>query len=138
MGIDGSNVRKLTQETYAGFNSVTWNHSGTQLAFTGSQGSNLDLWIVGLDGAPERAVTTNHGGASGASWSPDGSRLAYLIAANDQGTVAVSSSLAATEATRIHWRVSSAGWTRNGPRMGRDCQRSVILTVGSTSSIRPA
>jgi TolB protein len=88
MDIDGSNSRKLTKESYAGFNSITWNHHGTQLAFTGSQGSNLDLWIVGLDGRPERAVTTDHGGASGASWSPDGTKLAYLVAANDTGTLA--------------------------------------------------
>ena len=84
--VDGSNARKLTSGTYAGFNSVTWNHSGTDLAFTGSQGSNLDLWIVGLDGRPERAVTSDHRGASGASWSPDGSKLAFLVAANEFGT----------------------------------------------------
>jgi Tol biopolymer transport system component len=88
MDIDGSNARKLTKESYAGFNSVTWNHNGTQLAFTGSQGTNLDLWIVGLDGRPERAITSDHGGASGASWSPDGSQLAYLVAANEFRTVA--------------------------------------------------
>jgi Tol biopolymer transport system component len=88
MDADGSNARKLTKGSYAGFNSIAWSHNGSQLAFTGSSGSKLDLWIVGLDGAPERAVTIDHTGATGVSWSPDGTKLVYLVSGNEFGTLA--------------------------------------------------
>jgi Tol biopolymer transport system component len=129
MDIDGSNARKLTKETYTGFNSITWNHSGTQLAFTGSQGSNLDLWIVGLDGAPERAVTTNHGGASGASWSPDGSSLAYLVAANEFGTVA-KIVVARGDGSDPHQLDGVFGWP--DPQWSPDSTRLAAVGAGAT------
>ena len=80
---DGREIDGLTTVFFGKLDWLDWSPDGTRIAFSGAQWSETDLWLVGLDGAQEIAVTDNHNGQTRASWSPDGSRLAYLT---DNGT----------------------------------------------------
>jgi dipeptidyl aminopeptidase/acylaminoacyl peptidase len=43
-----------------------------------SQGQNVNLWIVPVDGSqPPRRITSARGSESGVAWSPDGGRIAF-------------------------------------------------------------
>ena len=104
-------------------------HSGTQLAFAGSHGTKTDLWIVGLDGRPERAITTNHVGSFGASWSPDGTKLAYLVEANEFGTID-QVVVARGDGSDPHQLEGDYDWY--DPQWSPDGSRLAVVGAGST------
>jgi len=77
---DGSDAHPLSQGHYGEVGqkgwAADWSPDGTHLVFTaGDPAGQEDLYLVGLDGAPERLVVTD--GYYGV-WSPDGSMVAYL------------------------------------------------------------
>lgn len=64
----------------------TWSPDGRQLSFYGFSAGQLDLWVIGRDGSGLRRLTNGLASEQqrqctfachGASWSPDGTRLAY-------------------------------------------------------------
>jgi Tol biopolymer transport system component len=57
--------------------------SSDQLSVSISLFGNPELYVFGLGGEPPRRLTRGRGAAGDASWSPDGSRLAYVDASPD-------------------------------------------------------
>jgi len=87
---DGSATTPLTKISAApGALGFAWSPDGSKLAFSSSQafdGSSatagtLNLWIINADGsgaAPLTRLTASHAGASSPTWSPDGTKIAYV------------------------------------------------------------
>jgi dipeptidyl aminopeptidase/acylaminoacyl peptidase len=84
--VDGSSPRRVTNGPDGnGDLAPVWSPDGTTILFerqvesTGRFGSPLRLWSVHPDGSDLRAVTAggNYGSDSAASFSPDGSRIAF-------------------------------------------------------------
>jgi TolB protein len=85
MDFDGQNVRALTH-----MNSVSllpsWSPRG-EIAFLSYLFGAPDLWVVGSGGGRARRVTRTQDAVSGASWSPDGSKLAVSLAKNGNADI---------------------------------------------------
>ena len=80
---DGSGRRKLTYGDYgevgAKGESAEWSPDGTLLLFSaGDPGADHEVYVVGLDGSPERLISTNSDSADGGTWSPDGTQIAFM------------------------------------------------------------
>jgi dipeptidyl aminopeptidase/acylaminoacyl peptidase len=87
---DGGNRRKLTQGAYGEVGSkgeaAEWNPDGTLLVFAaGVPAGDHKVYVVGLDGKRERVISGDSNQANGATWSPDGSRIAYMRAGSGTG-----------------------------------------------------
>jgi Tol biopolymer transport system component len=99
-----------------------WSPDGTRLDYSSDKGGGLlNLWIRDLGSGEERQLTTLQTSAMGASWSPDGRRIAFLdvdglwrrasVAVVDVATGAV---------THIHASMFGPGsptWSRDGKRV---------------------
>lgn len=77
---DGSNARRISHGTYPEVGekgwSADWSPDGTKLLFGGNDPEvKYNLYMVGLDGAPEQLVSED---SQNGIWSPDGSLIAYL------------------------------------------------------------
>ncbi|MFL5650564.1 MAG: hypothetical protein ACJ777_04720 [Chloroflexota bacterium] len=77
---DGSNARKLNhiRTKEGGDSNVEWSPDGATIAFAGGDPErSMSVYLVGLDGSPERLIS-GIDDASDPAFSPDGSRLAYV------------------------------------------------------------
>ena len=78
--IDGTSERRLTRFPIDWFDVAEWSVDGSTLIYGSGNGDEgrADLWIVGLDGKPERRIIDATDNDGGATWSPDGRWIAYL------------------------------------------------------------
>ena len=78
--IDGTSERRLTSFPIEAFDAAEWLVDGSTLIYGAGNGDEgrADLWIVGLDGRPERRIVDATDNDGGATWSPDGRWIAYL------------------------------------------------------------
>ncbi len=87
MDVSDGRVQRLTNG--AGFNeSPRWSPAGSWISFTssragvngpfGAAGFHRDVYLLRPDGADLRRLTSLSGFDGGATWSPDGSRLAFV------------------------------------------------------------
>lgn len=78
---DGSHIQRISGAGYAAVPS--WSPDGTRIAFVRAEPSTpsvWNVWIAAPDGTKLRRVTEHRVGQSwGASWFPDGRRLAYSV-----------------------------------------------------------
>lgn len=88
MNADGSSQTNLSQSS-AGEQAFAWSPDGTRIAFTKreSPGSphDFNLYLMNADGSGVTRVTNNdfqHINLTSLSWSPDGTRLAYVAGAD--------------------------------------------------------
>jgi Tol biopolymer transport system component len=76
---DGTGARRLSRGQYDEVGekgwSADWSPDGSKLLFGGLAAGVQSLYLVGLDGAPERLVSAR---AWNGVWSPDGSMIAYV------------------------------------------------------------
>jgi hypothetical protein len=76
---DGRNLRRVSGEGFAAVPS--WSPDGRQLAFARAEPDHADvwnLWLLNVDSGDVRRLTSNSSGQPwGASWFPDGQRVAY-------------------------------------------------------------
>lgn len=79
---DGRNIRRVTDDGYAAMPS--WSPDGRTVAFVRAETDRPDvhnLWIADVDNRSTRRLTSHRTGrVTGASWFPDGRRLAYALA----------------------------------------------------------
>ena len=109
---DGRNAIRLTQTPFKEVGErgevAEWSPDGTLIVFTAIDVDDVQqVYIVGLDGAPERKLSSNTLTARDASWSPDGAEIAYMRAGTGSGpTVFI------TDTTGRHFRTLTGqfGW----------------------------
>jgi Tol biopolymer transport system component len=77
MNRDGTGDRAVSTGHYRDQSGATWNSDGTALVFSAGSPGRHDLWVVGLDGAPERPLAATPAHEDSATFSPDGEWLAY-------------------------------------------------------------
>ena len=76
MDADGTNERKLTNNTYDDQGPV-WSPDSTQIAFFSIRDEDREIYVVNADGTNERQLTNNTYQDWDPSWSPDGSQIAF-------------------------------------------------------------
>ena len=117
---DGDAVpRRVTNDVFVETNPV-WAPDGATLAFSSDRDGGVGLWVHDLKTGAARRLTTD---GTTASWSPDGSRLAYLDSDSQLRVVQVAS----REQRQVHGRIFEPGrpsWSPDG--------RSVVM-----SALRP-
>ncbi len=79
VGVDGTNLRNLTQRSFGASMELQpdWSPDGQSIVFTSDAGGQTDIWIMSADGTNARKLTVDGSAARDPAWSPDGSRLAY-------------------------------------------------------------
>jgi Tol biopolymer transport system component len=83
MNIDGSNPSRLIKEGRA--TQCDWSPDGTKIAFTSiydsinstAQVSDEEVYVINADGSGRTNLTTNSVSDLHATWSPDGTRIAF-------------------------------------------------------------
>ena len=72
MQVDGSQLTQLTKKTIPE-NDPDWSPNGTQIIYTVSEAAGWSIYVMNADGSQSRRLTNGYT----ASWSPDGSRIAF-------------------------------------------------------------
>jgi len=83
MNRDGTDIRNVSQRTYAEQSGGGWNPDGSGLIFGAGRPGHHDLWLVGLDGKPERALARSFYSQGYPVFSPDGQWVAFLRSGPD-------------------------------------------------------
>jgi Tol biopolymer transport system component len=109
---DGSNPVQVNRGTYKEIGErgeiAEWSPDGAHLLFTAVDlNDSHQVYVVGLDGSPEKKLSHNTETARDASWSPDGSLIAYMRTGYGSGPVVVISDIAATQPRVL---VGAYGW----------------------------
>lgn len=91
---NGTDPRKLNHglyvETGQKGEAAEWSPDGQTIVFSaGYVDGPTQVYLVGLDGAPERQISVDNWSANGGTWSPDGSRIAYMRSGTGTGPLAV-------------------------------------------------
>jgi TolB protein len=87
---DGSGERSITTGAIDEFEFAEWSPDGSALLYAArASDGDQDVWPAGLDGAPSRHLIAAPGNHYGATWSPDGLRIAYLGSDGGRVTVAL-------------------------------------------------
>ena len=117
----GGKPENITKDSYLD-TEPAWSPDGTKLVYSSDKGGNLlQLWIRDLKTGEDRQVTRLTTQPMGASWSPDGSRIAFLEVDGMWRRAAVSVVNVATQkVTRIHDSLFGPGmptWSPDGRRV---------------------
>lgn len=94
---DGSNLRRLTSRLGGSTDfRIAWSPDGRSIAYTGlDDGSPIprltpdgfappdDIFVIGVDGTGDRRLTSTPGDEQQPTWSPDGTRLAWVTPVGD-------------------------------------------------------
>jgi len=83
MNRDGTGIRKVNQRTFAEQGGGGWKPDGSGLVFEAGDQGNHNLWLVGLDGRPERALAISLRMETSPAFSPDGKWVAFMRADPD-------------------------------------------------------
>ncbi|KAF5087565.1 Protein TolB [anaerobic digester metagenome] len=78
MDADGGNKKQLTAGGDARL--PLWQPQGDRIAYLADRTGNREIWTMQSDGTGKTQVTFSEGSVSGYSWSPDGARIAYVVA----------------------------------------------------------
>ena len=110
MNADGSGLRQLTFNYWS--NWPAWSHDGTQITYTGDD----DIFIIHADGSGQPVNLTNSPERDRKStWSPDGSKLAWLSAEQDEWNIFVMDSDGRNQQKLTHnGKVHHVQWTIDG------------------------
>lgn len=71
----GANPRQVTSEGRNWY--PAWSPDGATIAFASDRDGDVDVYLMGRDGANVRQLTNSDGANGGPAWSPDGSRIAF-------------------------------------------------------------
>lgn len=75
--LPGGIPRILTEDRIE-FSPIRFSPDGTQILFTSSRMSNVDVWTIGVDGSGARPLTTRPGREIAGDWSRDGSSIVFI------------------------------------------------------------
>ena len=120
MDADGGNKKQLTTDGDARL--PQWQPQGDRIAYLSDGSGNREIWTMQSDGTGKTQVTFSEGSVSGYSWSPDGARIAYVVA-SPPGTlpefslwVINSDGLGSKQLTTGNWDTSPV-WSPDGARI---------------------
>lgn len=81
MNADGSNALKLAASIalpHDTFIPPAWSPDGAEIAFSSNRDGNVEICVVGLDGANLRRLTNSDGEDWAPVWSSDGAKIAFM------------------------------------------------------------
>jgi Tol biopolymer transport system component len=76
----GADHRQVTPEQDAVYRYADLSPDGTLLAVTRCEGRNCDLWVMSPAGGNQVQITSHPISDDGPSWSPDGTKIAFVSA----------------------------------------------------------
>jgi Tol biopolymer transport system component len=129
MNRDGSDRRMLNSSAFTEIYSGEWNPNGTGYVVSAATTEASDLWFLSLDG-PERQLRAPDRAELGPTWSPDGTRLAYLTTANGQFT-----KLAVADATGANERMLPGTYSMINPTWSPDGSRIAVVSDFGSGSV---
>ncbi len=139
MDADGDNKKQLTTGGDALL--PLWQPHGDRIAYLSDPSGKSEIWTMQSDGTGKTQMTFSEGNVSGYSWSPDGTRIAYVVAA-PPGTlpefslrVIESDGSGSEQLTTGNWDTSPV-WSPDGSRIAfrsesRDQKLWVMESDGS-------
>jgi dipeptidyl aminopeptidase/acylaminoacyl peptidase len=137
---DGTHARVLNHDTYTEVGqkgeSAEWSPDGTMITFTGGEpGGPTQVYVVGLDGSPERRISVGAENAAHGTWSPDGAHIAFLRNGVGLGPMVV---IADPVAQRLRTLPGSYAWFQ--PLWSPDGTQLIVTDdhFGPTSEPGPA
>lgn len=108
MNRDGTDIRRISKQGYAEQAGGVWHPDGSGLIFEAGRPGDHDVWFVGLDAKPERALADSPFNEGAPLFSPDGRWVAFMRTAPDgQSTHAV---VIRTNGTDERTLPGSYGW----------------------------
>ena len=120
MDADGGNKKQLTTDGDARL--PLWQPQGDRIAYLADRSGSREIWTVQSDGTGKTQVTFSEGSVSGYSWSPDGARIAYVVA-SPPGTLpefslwVIDSDGSGSEQLTTGNRDTSPVWSPDGTRI---------------------
>jgi TolB protein len=95
-----------------------WTPDGT-IVFGSNRAETADVEVVAADGSGRRAIASSPDWESGASWSPDGRRLAFASDRDGDGEIYVASATGAVvrKVTRNHVSDWEPAWSEDGAQI---------------------
>jgi len=120
MDADGGNKKQLTTDGDARL--PLWQPQGDRIAYLADRSGNREIWTMQSDGTGKTQVTFSEGSVSGYSWSPDGTRIAYVVA-SPPGTLPefslriINSDGSGSEQLTTGNRDTSPVWSPDGTRI---------------------
>jgi dipeptidyl aminopeptidase/acylaminoacyl peptidase len=134
---DGSDARRLTTGNYYDIGNFehsglgfAWSPDGTSVLFAAGDDQAQDLYVIGIDQkGPERQITTSPLNDYGATYSPDGRHIAYLVSPpSDFGTLMIANSDGSDAHPALEGPTQTFQWFT--PRWSPDA-RFIAATTGS-------
>lgn len=120
MDADGGNKKQLT--TGGDARLPLWQPQGDRIAYLVDRSGNREIWTMQSDGTGKTQVTFSEASVSGYSWSPDGARIAYVVA-SPHGTLpefslwVINSDGSGSEQLTTGNRDRSPVWSPDGTRI---------------------
>jgi TolB protein len=128
--LDGSLGTRVTHSEGADAVEPSWSPDGQLILYTRMENEHGDLWVVNPDGSSAKALLEGEHDDSSASWSPDGTQVAFVR----DGHVAVANAdgsdvrLLTGADSSNDWRPS---WSPDGTRILFSREPGAILVVDS-------